>query len=215
MPWLQQPHRMTLRSEISSLSEPVPLGSQPQSTLHQNASMFWSWKRRLPADRLAPVPRLRTTSDFPPDYQDRSSPTEPLHKPRSLGARIMVARSVECLNCDQRPYRVTLDDGHEIPTRTIVLATGAQYNKPILPKLESFSGKGIYYNATFMEAQVCADERVIVIGGGNSSRASGSFSSSEHSRRNDAGAVEQLGNYHVPLSHPENRREPADSGALL
>ena len=48
------------------------------------------------------------------------------------------------------------------------LATGAEYNKPSLPGLEQFAGKGIYYNATFLEAQLCSGEEVIVIGGGNS-----------------------------------------------
>jgi thioredoxin reductase (NADPH) len=80
----------------------------------------------------------------------------------------MVAHTVVRLNCNQRPYKVTLDDGQEIPARTIVLATGAEYNKPLLPNLESFTGRGVYYNATFMEAQLCADEEVVVIGGGNS-----------------------------------------------
>jgi thioredoxin reductase (NADPH) len=45
---------------------------------------------------------------------------------------------------------------------------GLQYNKPSLPNLDAFSGSGVYYNATFMEAQLCAGEQVIVIGGGNS-----------------------------------------------
>jgi thioredoxin reductase (NADPH) len=80
----------------------------------------------------------------------------------------MVARTVEGLNCNQRPYKVMLDDGQEIPTRSIVLAIGAQYNKPSLSNLESFVGRGVYYNATFMEAQLCADEDIVVIGGGNS-----------------------------------------------
>src|SRR5277367_1611832 len=85
-----------------------------------------------------------------------------------FGAKIMVARAVERLDCGKRPYRVHLGDGQEIPARAIVLATGAQYNKPSIANLDAFSGKGIYYNATFMEAQLCADEPVIVIGGGNS-----------------------------------------------
>jgi thioredoxin reductase (NADPH) len=80
----------------------------------------------------------------------------------------MVARSVVKLSCDQRPYRVTLDDGQQISGRTIVLATGAQYNKPAIENLDAFTGKGIYYDATLMEAQSCAGEQVIVIGGGNS-----------------------------------------------
>ena len=85
-----------------------------------------------------------------------------------FGAQIMVARTVERLNCGKRPYLVTLDNGQEIPARAVVLATGAQYNKPSLPNLDVFSGSGVYYNATFMEAQLCAGEQVIVIGGGNS-----------------------------------------------
>src|SRR6202041_1827321 len=47
-----------------------------------------------------------------------------------FGAQIMVARSVNRLICDKRPYRVQLDNGHDIPTRAIVLAMGAQYNRP-------------------------------------------------------------------------------------
>src|SRR5271163_4871389 len=85
-----------------------------------------------------------------------------------FGAQIMVARNVESLNCDQRPYRVYLDKGESIAARAIVLAMGAQYNRPRVPNLDKFSGRGIYYNATFMEAQLCAKEKVIVIGGGNS-----------------------------------------------
>jgi thioredoxin reductase (NADPH) len=80
----------------------------------------------------------------------------------------MVAHSALRLECNQRPYKITLDDGLVMQTRTIVLAIGAEYNKPSIPGLEQFIGKGIYYNATFMEAQLCVGEEVVVIGGGNS-----------------------------------------------
>jgi thioredoxin reductase (NADPH) len=80
----------------------------------------------------------------------------------------MVTSAVERLSCDKRPYRVCLDQGQEISARSIVIAIGAQYNKPPVSNLELFSGKGVYYNATYMEAQLCAGEEVIVIGGGNS-----------------------------------------------
>jgi thioredoxin reductase (NADPH) len=105
---------------------------------------------------------------FPTGLSGQELADRAIAQAEKFGARIMVTRSVERLSCDQRPYKVSLDDGHEIPTRTIVLAIGAQYNKPALAKLDSFAGKGIYYNATFMEAQLCAGEQVIVIGGGNS-----------------------------------------------
>jgi thioredoxin reductase (NADPH) len=64
--------------------------------------------------------------------------------------------------------RAFLDDGQSISARTIVLATGAEYNKPSVDNQEAFTGRGIYYSATFMEQQFCASEEVAVIGGGNS-----------------------------------------------
>jgi thioredoxin reductase (NADPH) len=87
---------------------------------------------------------------------------------QKFGARIMVAASVARLNCDQRPYEVLLDDGRRIPARTIVIASGARYNKPEIENLKRFEGLGVYYGATFIESQVCGNEEVIVVGGGNS-----------------------------------------------
>ena len=53
-------------------------------------------------------------------------------------------------------------------TRTVVIATGAQYRKPGITNLMRFEGVGVYYGATFIEAQICGAEEVIVVGGGNS-----------------------------------------------
>ncbi len=87
---------------------------------------------------------------------------------QKFGARMMIAHSVARLNCDVRPYKVILDDGSELATRAIVIATGAQYNKPPIVNLKQFEGQGVYYGATYIEAQLCGDEEVIVVGGGNS-----------------------------------------------
>ncbi|HTR48239.1 MAG TPA: FAD-dependent oxidoreductase [Verrucomicrobiae bacterium] len=85
-----------------------------------------------------------------------------------FGAKMMIARSVVRLNCDRRPYEVVLDDGTVLATRTIVISTGAQYKKPAIANLEKFEGRGIYYGATHMEAKLCEDCDIIVVGGGNS-----------------------------------------------
>ncbi len=125
-------------------------------------------EKAAPGGQAGSRSKIENYLGFPTGLSGQELADRAIAQAEKFGARIMVARSVERLSCDQRPYTVALDDGHEIPTRTIVLAIGAQYNKPALPRLESFSGKGIYYNATFMEAQLCAGEQVIVIGGGNS-----------------------------------------------
>jgi thioredoxin reductase (NADPH) len=85
-----------------------------------------------------------------------------------FGARMMVAHSVARLDCARRPFKVVLDNGNKLAARAVVIATGAQYNKPRISGLEKFEGQGIYYGATFMEAQLCGSEDVIVVGGGNS-----------------------------------------------
>ena len=125
-------------------------------------------EKAAPGGQAGSSSKIENYLGFPTGLSGQELADRAVAQAEKFGAHIMVARSVVHLNCNQRPYRITLDDGHEIPTRTIVLATGAQYNKPALPRLESFAGKGIYYNATYMEAQVCTGEPVAVIGGGNS-----------------------------------------------
>jgi thioredoxin reductase (NADPH) len=85
-----------------------------------------------------------------------------------FGAEILIARGATGLTCQRRPYTVTTDAGQPIPARTVIIASGAQYRKPSLEKLSQFEGAGVYYSATFMESQLCANEDVIVVGGGNS-----------------------------------------------
>jgi thioredoxin reductase (NADPH) len=49
-----------------------------------------------------------------------------------------------------------------------VIASGARYKKPELENLPKFEGQGIYYGATYIEAQLCGKQDAIVVGGGNS-----------------------------------------------
>jgi thioredoxin reductase (NADPH) len=85
-----------------------------------------------------------------------------------FGAHMRVGQRVAQINCDQRPYQLTLENGDILLARSIIIASGAQYNKPNIANLKQFEGNGIYYAATFMESQLCGDDEVIVIGGGNS-----------------------------------------------
>ncbi|WP_102109572.1 FAD-dependent oxidoreductase [Oceaniglobus roseus] len=65
-------------------------------------------------------------------------------------------------------FCVTLDDGRVVCARAVVVATGVQYRRLPLERLEHFEGAGIYYAATDVEARYCRDTEVVVIGGGNS-----------------------------------------------
>jgi thioredoxin reductase (NADPH) len=125
-------------------------------------------EKTAPGGQAGSSSKIENYLGFPTGLSGHELAARAIAQSEKFGAQIMVARSVVKLSCDQRPYRVTLDDGQQISSRTIVLATGAQYNKPAIENLDAFTGKGIYYDATLMEAQSCAGEQVIVIGGGNS-----------------------------------------------
>ena len=85
-----------------------------------------------------------------------------------FGAEVVIARSAVKLDCQRRPYEVELSDGARVRTRAVVIATGVEYRKLECTGLQQFAGVGVYYAAGAMEAQLCAGEDVIVVGGGNS-----------------------------------------------
>jgi len=87
---------------------------------------------------------------------------------QKFGAQLLIARGATQLVCDRKPYSIEIDNGPRVPARAIIIATGAEYRRLPLDNLPQFEGTGVYYGATFVEAQVCRGEEVAVVGGGNS-----------------------------------------------
>ncbi|MDB5705378.1 MAG: Thioredoxin reductase, partial [Sphingomonas bacterium] len=87
---------------------------------------------------------------------------------QKFGARLAIARSATALDCSVEPYVVTLEDGQKVSARAVIVASGARYRKLDVPDYARFEGQGIHYAATAMEANLCAGEEVLVVGGGNS-----------------------------------------------
>jgi thioredoxin reductase (NADPH) len=121
-----------------------------------------------PGGQAGASSKIENYLGFPTGVSGQELASRAITQAQKFGAKMMIARSVAKLNCDSRPYRVVLDDGNALSARAIVIATGAQYNKPNLENLKKFEGLGIYYGATYIESQLCAGEDVIVVGGGNS-----------------------------------------------
>ena len=87
---------------------------------------------------------------------------------QKFGAKVLIANNVTKLDCERRPYGLSVDGGQVIRARAVVIASGAQYKKPKLENLIKFEGQGVYYGATYIEAQLCGSADSIVVGGGNS-----------------------------------------------
>jgi thioredoxin reductase (NADPH) len=122
----------------------------------------------FPGGQAGASSKIENYVGFPMGISGQELSNRAVVQAEKFGARMMVGEKVVRIRCDERPYQLTLENGVVIDAQSIVLATGAQYNKPKAGNLERYEGQGIYYAATFMEAQLCAGEEVIVIGGANS-----------------------------------------------
>ncbi len=121
-----------------------------------------------PGGQAGSSSKIENYLGFPTGVSGQELASRAITQAQKFGADMLIARSVVGLNCARRPYELVLDSGDAPPARAVVIATGAQYNKPELANLEKFEGEGIFYGATFIEAQLCGDDEVAVVGGGNS-----------------------------------------------
>ncbi|HEY0534373.1 MAG TPA: FAD-dependent oxidoreductase [Actinoplanes sp.] len=85
-----------------------------------------------------------------------------------FGATLNVPAEAVRLSPREADLLVHLDDGTQLRTRTVVIATGARYRKLDVPRLQEFEGTSVYYAATVMEATYCDQQPVSIVGGGNS-----------------------------------------------
>lgn len=99
-----------------------------------------------------------------------------------FGARLPAATLVTSLTFDQTYLRLQLDGGETVMTKCLLIATGADYRRLTAEGCEQFEGCGVYYAATFNEAQMCKGSDVVVVGGGNSAGQAAVFLSAQSRR---------------------------------
>jgi thioredoxin reductase (NADPH) len=98
-----------------------------------------------------------------------------------FGSRLAVPAGAVALRSTFGEHEIELSNGDVATGRTVVIATGAQYRRLDVPRLDEFEGGGIYYAATQAEAQLCAGDPVAVVGGGNSAGQAAMFLSRQAS----------------------------------
>ena len=120
-----------------------------------------------PGGQASSSSRIENYLGFPAGISGNELAGRAYTQTQKFGAQMLLTTGTR-LNCNRKPYEVEVEDGPKIPARAIVIATGAQYSKLPIENLSRFEGAGIYYGATFVEAQLCSGEEIIVVGGGNS-----------------------------------------------
>src|SRR6476620_7797591 len=99
-------------------------------------------------------------------------------------AEMLIPVSIRSLDCSQRDraFALATDCGKLLRARSIVVASGARYRRPEIENLEAFEGRGVWYWASPIEAKLCANQDVVLVGGGNSAGQAAVFLAS-HARK--------------------------------
>ncbi|HEY7570307.1 MAG TPA: FAD-dependent oxidoreductase [Nitrososphaeraceae archaeon] len=120
-----------------------------------------------PGGQAGSSSKIENYLGFPTGISGQELASRAYLQAQKFGADILVAKAKRLI-CDRNPYVVEVENGSQLSARTIMIATGAEYRRPPCKNLLRFEGAGVYYGATFVEAQLCGGEEVIVVGGGNS-----------------------------------------------
>ena len=118
--------------------------------------------------------RIENYLGFPTGISGQALAGRAFNQALKFGAEIAIPLEVARLECggpEQHiadPLRLHLTDGRPVRARTVVIASGARYRRPDIPKLATFEGAGVSYWASPVEAKLCEGEEVALVGGGNS-----------------------------------------------
>ena len=121
-----------------------------------------------PGGQAGSSSRIENYLGFPTGISGQELAGRAYTQAQKFGAQILIARGAVALTCKRRPYVIAIDEGQRVSAHTIIIATGAKYRRLGLDNLQNFEGAGVYYGATYVEAQLCSGEDVVVVGGGNS-----------------------------------------------
>ena len=183
---------------------------------------------KAPGGQAGTSSKIENYFGFPTGISGQALAGRGLSQARKFGAEVAVPVEVRDLRCAGKAedanlgshpgpapcsdpgsapgFDIGLDNGEHVHARSIVIASGARYRKPALDNLEYFEGRGVYYNASFMEATLCANEAILVAGGGNSAGQAAVFLS-RHARQVHVvvRAGGQAGRQHVALPDTAHR----------
>jgi thioredoxin reductase (NADPH) len=112
--------------------------------------------------------RIENYLGFPAGLSGEELSARAVLQAQKFGVRVKLGTSAVELDFSGGRHHVRFDDGESIAASSVIIATGAHYNRLPVDRLADFEGVGVYYAATQMEAKACSGGPVAIVGGGNS-----------------------------------------------
>lgn len=121
-----------------------------------------------PGGQAGTSSRIENYLGFPSGISGMELAARAQTQAQKFGAKLAVSRNVVRLDCSATPFHLTLEGGIEVQARCVVVASGARYRRLSIPNYQRFEMEGVHYSATAIEARLCSNQEVVVVGGGNS-----------------------------------------------
>jgi thioredoxin reductase (NADPH) len=114
--------------------------------------------------------RIENYLGFPTGISGLALTARAFNQAQKFGADMMIPVQVKSLDCSRTDgtFGLRLDDDEVLRARSIVVASGARYRRPEIANLADFEGRGVWYWASPIEARLCAEQNVVLVGAGNS-----------------------------------------------
>jgi thioredoxin reductase (NADPH) len=112
--------------------------------------------------------RIENYLGFPAGLSGEELTARAALQAHKFGVRMKMGSRAVGLSSHLDTHQVRFEDGEVVSARSVIIATGARYNRLPLDRQANFEGVGVYYAATQMEAQACIGRPVVIVGGGNS-----------------------------------------------
>jgi thioredoxin reductase (NADPH) len=128
--------------------------------------------------------RIENYLGFPTGISGMALAGRAFSQAQKFGAQMLIPVSVRSLDCSRSDGALALstDCGQLMRARSVVVASGARYRRPDIENLGAFEGRGVWYWASPIEARLCAEQEVALVGGGNSAGQAAVFLSG-HARK--------------------------------
>ncbi|MGY4575599.1 thioredoxin reductase (NADPH) [Bradyrhizobium sp. USDA 3256] len=128
--------------------------------------------------------RIENYLGFPTGISGQALAGRAFNQAQKFGAEMLIPVSIKSLDCTKASGAFVLDTacGHTLRAKSVVVASGARYRRPEIDNLDAFEGRGVWYWASPIEARLCANQDVVLVGGGNSAGQAAVFLSA-HARR--------------------------------
>ena len=112
--------------------------------------------------------RIENYLGFPTGVSGMALMGRAFSQAQKFGVEIAIPDEAVKLECGNDPCHVRLATGERVQARAIVLATGARYRRLGVERLDEFEGVSVHYWASPLEADLCKNADVALVGGGNS-----------------------------------------------